>query len=292
MTTETFCNELPLGLTQKQIDDRVAELKTLGGALDAFTRNVGAKVYICAVRKIFGEPLDGMVNDPERAGAAADVGTASTAAPATAPAATPVRPSGGAGSEAVTLAPLTEADYHRAAVALDCEAAAIRAVADVECGGRTGFLADGRPKILFESHVFARLTGGRYNATHPDISTPNWIKNYAGGAAEYDRLDKAMQLDREAALKSTSWGKFQIMGFNGDRVGFSSVDDFVAAQRKSEQDHLDAFVQFILSRGLSDELRQRRWDKFAESYNGPGYRRNRYDEKMAAAYARYTSATG
>ena len=56
--------------------------------------------------------------------------------------------------------PLDEDDIAEAAKKLDCEVAAVRAVVDVESRG--GFLADGRPKILFERHYFsADRTPGR-----------------------------------------------------------------------------------------------------------------------------------
>ncbi|MGG7377547.1 N-acetylmuramidase domain-containing protein, partial [Escherichia coli] len=40
------------------------------------------------------------------------------------------------------------------------------AVIHVESSG-AGYQADRRPKILFERHVFHRLTGGRFDAAHP-----------------------------------------------------------------------------------------------------------------------------
>ncbi len=281
MQTVTFCQEVEPGVTQQQIDQRVDELKDLGGAIDAYAKTVGGKRYICAVREVFDEPLDDELNDPERAGPVVDVGPPAATGPGNAARAAAAGGAAGAGGL------LTDEDYRRAATALGCEAAAIRAVAEVECGGRTGFLPDGRPRILFESRVFSKLTGGRHDAAHPDISTPRWIRNYVGGAGEHDRLGRAMQLDREAALKAASWGKFQILGLNHSRVGSKTVDEFVEAQKRSEKEHLDAFVKFILSHDLSDELRDRRWADFARRYNGPRYAENRYDQKMAEAYARY-----
>jgi hypothetical protein len=184
---------------------------------------------------------------------------------------------------------LDDRDYERVAQRLGCEVAAIRAVAEVESGGKSGFLPDKRPKILFESRWFHKLTRGAYDATHPHISTPTWVKNYAGGSAEYDRLKQAMALDRDAALKSASWGKFQILGVNHKVAGFDDVDSFVVSQMESEGAHLDAFAGFVLTNRLEDELRDRRWTDFARSYNGPGYKENRYDEKMAKAYAKYAA---
>jgi murein L,D-transpeptidase YcbB/YkuD len=181
---------------------------------------------------------------------------------------------------------ITKGDFDAAAVRLFCEVAAVRAVAEVESGGRSGFLADKRPKILFESRVFHEITHGVHDADS-DISTPTWVRNYKGGAAEYTRLAKAIRLDRTAALKATSWGMFQILGINHRTCGFPDVEQYVLAQLVSEGAHLDAFVGFVLKNKLDDELRDRRWAEFSRGYNGPGYRQNHYDEKMAAAYARY-----
>lgn len=192
-------------------------------------------------------------------------------------------------SFAGTALKITDADFERAAARLDCEAAAIRAVATVESGGRSGFLPDKRPKILFESRWFHKLTGGEFDESHPDISTPTWIRNYKGGAAEYGRLEQGIKLDREAALKSASWGMFQILGVNHQVAGFETVEDYVKAQLPSEGAHLDAFVGFVLGNHLDDELRDKRWADFARAYNGPGYKQNRYDERMAEAYAKFAS---
>jgi hypothetical protein len=109
---------------------------------------------------------------------------------------------------------MRDSDYAAAAAALFCDIAAVKAVVEVESGGRTGFLADKRPKILFESRWFHKLTGGRFDQSHEHLSTPTWVRNYKGGAGEYERLFEAMELDREAALKSASWGMFQILGVN------------------------------------------------------------------------------
>jgi hypothetical protein len=182
---------------------------------------------------------------------------------------------------------LNDQDFKRAADRLNCEVAAIRAVAEVESGGKTGFLPDKRPKILFESRWFHKLTGGRFDASHPDLSTADWVHNYKGGAAEYGRLEAAIALDRQAALKSASWGMFQILGANHAAAGYDSVESFVKAQVDSEGAQLDAFVGFVVTNKLDDELRDKRWADFARGYNGPGYAANRYDEKMRDAYAKY-----
>ncbi len=188
-----------------------------------------------------------------------------------------------------TASKLAEQDFQDAAQTLSCPVASIRAVVEVEASG-SGFFDDGRPKILFESRWFHKLTDGAYDETHPELSTPNWQRNYFGGKREYERLEQAIALNREAALQSASWGMFQILGINYKLCGFSNVEEFVAAQVQSEAAQLRAFVQFVLSKKLDDELRDQRWADFAKIYNGPGYRQNRYDEKLASAFEKHNAA--
>ena len=182
---------------------------------------------------------------------------------------------------------LTEADFQRAARTLQCEIAGMKAVAEVESRG-DGYLASGRPKILFEAHVFSRKTQHQYDRTHPDISSPSWNRAlYKGGEKEYERIDKAMALNTKAALESASWGRFQIMGFNYQNAGFVSVETFINAMFESEARHLDAFISFLQATGLATPLREQRWADFARGYNGEGFAANQYDVKLKAAYEKY-----
>ena len=179
-------------------------------------------------------------------------------------------------------------DIANAAAAAGIETATLLAVIEVETGGAGGFLADhsGRPRILFEAHVFGRLTGHRWTREHPDLSSHQWDRGlYRGGAAEYERLERAVALDRDAALKATSWGLFQIMGFNHAAAGYRTVEEFVAAMAESEANHLRAFLRFVEGPML-DALRRRDWREFARRYNGPAAELNDYAGKMARAYLR------
>ncbi|WED21491.1 N-acetylmuramidase domain-containing protein [Vibrio sp. JC009] len=181
---------------------------------------------------------------------------------------------------------ITEEAYLNAAEDLNCDVAAIKAVADVESRG-DGYLSDGRPKILFERHKFRNYTNSRFDENYPDIS--GFRGGYLGDAAEYDRLSKAIQLDCEAALKSASWGRFQIMGFNYAVCGFSDIESFVEAMVESEDRQLEAFISFVEGNNLDRHLRSHNWARFARGYNGPGYRENNYHTKMARAYEKYAS---
>ena len=56
----------------------------------------------------------------------------------------------------------------------------------------------------------------------------------------------------------------------------------------SEGEHLKAFGNFITSNSLDGALRNHQWAKLAAGYNGPGYKDNQYDTKLANAYAKYS----
>jgi hypothetical protein len=178
---------------------------------------------------------------------------------------------------------ITAAALQRAADRLGVAVACVRAVVAVESRGE-GFLGDGRPKILFERHKFSKFTGGKFDATHGDISS-SAAGGYRGGELEYQRLYRALQLDGEAAVRSASWGAFQIMGFNWEACGEKSLYGFLLAMHDSEDAQLALFVEFVLSQGLAPALRKRDWAMFARGYNGADYARNQYDKKLAAAYA-------
>src|SRR5262244_3790371 len=107
------------------------------------------------------------------------------------------------------------------------------AVLTVETRG-FGFLPDRRPLILFERHIFSRETVARFDDAHPDLSNPSPGGYGSGGAAQYERLARAIQLDRRAALRSASWGLGQVMGFNALSAGFVDVEEMTKKMVASE----------------------------------------------------------
>lgn len=186
---------------------------------------------------------------------------------------------------------LAESDIVAEAAELRCEAAALWAVCDVESAG-AGFLPDGRPKILFEAHIFGRLTQHRWDKIHPNLSAARWNRSLYGtaGAHQYDRLAAAVALDRNAALEAASWGMFQILALNYGRCGFAAAEDFVRAMCLSEAAQLAAFGSFCWRGGLDPFLRSHDWVRFALGYNGAGEASQGYDKKLAAAYQRRAQA--
>lgn len=148
-----------------------------------------------------------------------------------------------------------------------------------------GFQPDRRPKILFERRIFHDLTKGRFDSAAPDISAPA-AGGYAGGAAEYARLERALALDHEAALAATSWGIGQILGANHAQAGFPDVAAFVRAAVSGEAGQLAALTAYLRARPeLLAALRERDWERAAYLFNGPAFKANHYDTLLEAHYA-------
>jgi hypothetical protein len=160
-------------------------------------------------------------------------------------------------------------------------------VLHVETSG-CGFLADRRPQILFERDKFSDTTSGRFDAAYPDVSNQKSGGYGHGGARQYDRLAQAIALDRTAALRSTSWGIAQLMGFHAEELGYLNVENMVTEMLESEDNQLVAMARFLKHCGLDKKLRAHDWAGFAHGYNGANYAQNNYDEKLAAAFASYS----
>jgi len=216
---------------------------------------------------------------------------------------------------------LVEQDFIDAAKLLSkpnkpCLVNAIKAVAQVESAG-DAFGANGLPVILWERHKFdkylveigkpgvprAEMIALRDNlrATQPELclnvgkvyrSTYN--KNpakykptdlYSGGAAEWAFMERGRKYSDTAALMSASFGMFQIMGFNYQLAGFTSVQAFAEAMKIGEREHLLAFVNFIKSNAaLWNALLALDWEEFARLYNGAGYKQFAYHTRMGDAF--------
>lgn len=192
---------------------------------------------------------------------------------------------------------LSQADIDDFAGERALEVPVVRAVYSVEAGG-SGFVGT-KPKILFEGHVFwkqlaaAGVDPRQHVRGNEDILFQRWNPaSYHGGLAEHARLERAKAIHASAALRSASWGLFQVLGLHAESLGFADVHAFVAAMACGEAEQLDAFGGFITvnryrGKPLIAWLQARNWAAFAAGYNGPGYARNQYDVKLARAYQKY-----
>jgi len=195
---------------------------------------------------------------------------------------------------------LKESDILSLAEQLQIEPAIIKAINSVESSGR-GFFIDGRPKILFEGHVFWKQLQQRgYNPAvmqkgFENVLYPSWTKKYYyGDKREWDRMEMALSISSEAdvaeaAYASASYGLFQIMGFHFKSLGYDDILQFVAEMKENEGMQLHAFGKFVKVNNLLKYLKQYQWAEFALRYNGTGYKANQYDTKLAAAFKKFST---
>lgn len=185
---------------------------------------------------------------------------------------------------------LTDDDFRKVAEELGVEVAAIKAVVEIEAGKtHQGFSGPGKPLVNFDLSMFRSFASrrginlGKYTSQYPSV----FSGSRRSQSEVYDRLQIAMQIDSALAVESTFWGMFQIGGFNWERCGAKSIEDFVKLMSRSERDQLELFAGFITNTDLLKHLRNKNWAAFARGYNGPSYARRGYHTRLAAAYRRY-----
>ncbi len=192
-----------------------------------------------------------------------------------------------------------EAAVRKAATAHGIEEAALLAVVDIESAGAPFEPADGRmPQFLFERHIFyqqlhARAPSKLQTAINEGLANSSWqpatqYKDQGTSAHRLALLARAVAVDADCAYRSASWGLGQTMGFQAEHLGYSSAQVMVDAMKGNLDAQVEAMVAEIKFSKIDDDLAAHRWASFARGYNGAGYRRNRYDEKLSAAYAKWS----
>jgi hypothetical protein len=171
---------------------------------------------------------------------------------------------------------LTMRDYQEVAAQYGIQVIDLWAFAQIESNGG-GFLPDGRMKILFEGQWFwhhlrvAGLRPDQLTHRYPTIVYPRWTRaHYLGGAREHDRLRIAEGIHRHSARMSASWGMFQLMGFNCQAGGYSTVDAMLADYQKGERQHLDSILKFMQGKGINTALKAGNYRRAITLYNGEG----------------------
>jgi len=229
---------------------------------------------------------------------------------------------------------ISDKQWGETAKSIECEPEVLKAIAEVESSGRNAFWrlnkADGAniPAILYERHYFSNATQRKFDKDHPDISWPTGYRKkdqlgkadakmsdgkvdtddiYNDYASAYLRLINAYRLDPEAALKSCSWGKFQIMGYNHVLCDEGKLQNFVKKICASEAAQIGLLAEFIRNKprswkdpknktlgkeiSLWDAVKTKNWAAIAFNYNGPGYKTYSYDTKLKNAYEKYKQST-
>ncbi len=166
------------------------------------------------------------------------------------------------------------------------------------------FLASGNPKILYERHHFYEFYKNKYGKEKADKlseDNPLLINSKRGGYGsekffqkdgrfdnegyynyQFDKLNKAIEINKDFAIMSTSFGVFQILG---EYYNYSnkSAEEFYNELKKSEKNQIFAFVNFIkgdpAKKELPKALNEKKWELVASIYNGKSWKE--YNPKYA-----------
>lgn len=169
----------------------------------------------------------------------------------------------------------------------------LAAVANVESRGRS-FDPYGRLVILFEPHIFHRVTKGRYKAlrlpvdyngevVEAEVSYRSWRRLTTPQAADdsffhvykldntarWDLLARLYEIDPRA-LEAASYGAYQILGKNWLSLGYRSCLAMVESLYTGEPANMGAMIRFVRVNRILVALRAGDWFKFAKLYNGRG----------------------
>lgn len=190
----------------------------------------------------------------------------------------------------------SELDKYAKAIGID--SAILKAITEVECKGN-GFFTDGSCTILFERHIFFNQVTQKFGSEQAQqwsIKYPNICfetrsqSAYFGGKREWERVNLAKNLDPECALLSTSFGMFQIMGFNYKICGYSNVGEYVSDMIKSEKYQVGAVSMYIKNYAngkLYKAVTSLDFNEIARLFNGNDYAVNNYNGKLKDAYKKF-----
>lgn len=171
--------------------------------------------------------------------------------------------------------------------------ARIRAVSEVESGGY-GWYNTGHVKILYERHKFYKYNDDKTAPLSTFFNYPDG-GNYTIDANKNDindsweKLLRACEFDPMAAFMSVSMGKFQVMGFHYQDMGFATPYDMLFSMVSIEANHYKCLAKYILKNNLKSAFLKINGSPincvpFARGYNGSGYSFFKYDSKLANSY--------
>ena len=127
-------------------------------------------------------------------------------------------------------------------------------------------------KARFERHIYTGFARVKDNLAehHPALPAleTNWIREHTLTQLRW---------------MSTSWGVAQIMGWHYPMLGYKTVDEMMGAYKASEELQVRSFCLFCVKyRDGKFLIALKKMDikTISKMYNGAGYKRNNYDEKL------------
>lgn len=157
----------------------------------------------------------------------------------------------------------------------------LNAVIKVESPGYGFSKTTGKILIQFEPSWFKRHKKDWITDTKNKIWQGNKVEDQT---KEWLAFNSAYASDPNAAMKSTSIGLMQVMGFHYKLLGFKTVGEMWDYAKVSEANQLDLGIRFIKKNPKLDKaLKDGDAKTFAYYYNGEQYEKFNYDNRLIAA---------
>lgn len=163
---------------------------------------------------------------------------------------------------------------------------------EVESGGRGFDDKTGKLMIQFESHIFSKATG----IPRSTSNQYKWDENKVDvQSKEWEAFNEAFKINPEEAMKATSWGLPQIMGFNHKQAGYTSVGAMLDDFKTGELAQVIALIRFITANPkLYKGVLEGDYETVSSIYNGKAHRElaakngwKPYPDKLKEAEEKY-----
>lgn len=140
------------------------------------------------------------------------------------------------------------------------------AIIEVETPGYGFDPTTGKILIQFEPSWFRKhepyAPSGTWSLNKVEVQSREWLA-----------FNNAFSINKESAMKSTSIGLPQIMGYHYERLGYKSVGDMWDDFKRGEYQQVLALFRFILSDAkLLKAVREKDYHMIAYIYNGAKYK--------------------
>ncbi len=140
------------------------------------------------------------------------------------------------------------------------------AIIEVETPGYGFDPKTGKILIQFEPSWFKKhepfAPSGKWSLNGVEVQSKEWVA-----------FNDAFSIDKESAMKSTSIGLPQIMGFHFERLGYKSVGEMWDDFKKGEYQQVLALFRFVLTDSkLAKAVRDKDYHMIAYIYNGAKYK--------------------
>jgi hypothetical protein len=157
------------------------------------------------------------------------------------------------------------------------------------------------PLIRFEPHIFNQQLAKSGNETAPGKwgtsklvgRNVDGVSCEGGQNSEIACLNKAININREAAFNSISMGMGQIMGFNAKLSGYTSAEEmfkkFGSAYGGMKAQILGMFKVIENSPAHLKAAQNKDFSTFARLYNGASVGTKKHDQYMAALQSAYNN---